>query len=389
MMDRFSIAATGSLSFGEGTFGDLASHLAKMGYRTVALVASTTFSKGDRCSAFFDQCTKMGISVFTYPVSGEPTVQSIDGLSHRCVTDGCDVVVGVGGGSALDSAKAVSVMARYLSSAAEAVSVKRFLEGVGDLAPPSGRLPLVAVPTTAGTGSEATKNAVVASVGPDGFKKSLRHDSYIPDLVVIDPSLAFSVPHGVTAASGLDALTQLLEAYVSVKSNTFIDSLALDAIALVGKALPRLLEGDLENLEARTDMAYAAYISGMAIANAGLGYVHGYAGPLGGLHEVPHGVLCGSLIAPVHQAMVDKAEEGDDHGFLDKLTRIGNLWQVDGPHGVVGHIKHMVGLAKLPPLREFGFTKEELGSIGAKDASRNSPVKLPQVDTISLLEALF
>ncbi|WP_422481338.1 iron-containing alcohol dehydrogenase [Pleomorphochaeta sp. DL1XJH-081] len=387
---RFSIAATGSLSFGAGVFDDLASHLAKLGYHTVALVASKTFLQGSRCSAFLQQCKDCEVSVLTYPVSGEPSVGSIDELSHSCLSDGCDVVVGVGGGSALDSAKAVAVMAKYLARTTERISVKRFLEGVGDLTPPPGRLPLFAVPTTAGTGSEATKNAVIAQVGPNGFKKSLRHDSYIPDLVVVDPSLAITVPQTVTAASALDALTQLLEAYVSVKSNTFIDSLALEAIALVGNALPKLLEGNLDDLDARSDMAYAAYISGVAIANAGLGYVHGFAGPIGGLHSIPHGVICGNLIVPIHKAMVLAAKEhGQDSSFLQKLTKIAALWHVDGPEGVIEHMAQMVRLAKLPPLRDYGFTKEELVAIGSKDASRNSPVKLTQEQTISLLEALL
>lgn len=390
MVERFSLAATGNLSFGEGVFGDLPAILAQKGYRRVGFVTSRTFYQSQTCSSFLDQCDTRSVSIHPYPVSGEPTVESIDALVDRCVSDGCDVVVGVGGGSALDTAKAVSVMARYRTLSGETVSVKRFLEGVGDKLPPNGRLPLVAVPTTAGTGSEATKNAVIASIGPHGFKKSLRHDSYIPDLVIIDPALALTVPHGITAAAGLDALTQLLEAYVSVKANPFIDALALQAISLIGHALPRLLDGALDRIDLRSDMAYAAYISGYAIANTGLGYVHGFAGPLGGLHAAPHGAICGTLIGPIHRAMVYEAERTDkEHILLEKFCRIASLWDVDGAQGVVEHIETLVDRAGLPSLDTYGFTKGEVLELAEKDLSRNSPIKLPKDVLIPLLERLF
>ncbi|MBN2849925.1 MAG: iron-containing alcohol dehydrogenase, partial [Erysipelotrichaceae bacterium] len=273
MIDRFAIAATGNLLFGDGTFTELDNQVALRGFTHAALLSSRTFSLTERFALGVQALRKRGIGVSVIPISGEPTVASIDGVSRVVADAGCDVVVGIGGGSALDSAKAVAVMALQLARRQDTVSVKRYLEGVGDLFPPAERLGLIAIPTTAGTGSEATKNAVVADIGPQGFKKSLRHDAYIPDLVIIDPLLAKGLPREVTAASGLDALTQLMEAYTSTKANPFIDALALDAIGRIGNALPRLLESEPSDPSLRSDMAYAAYISGMAIANAGLGYV--------------------------------------------------------------------------------------------------------------------
>jgi alcohol dehydrogenase class IV len=209
-------------------------------------------------------------------------------------------------------------------------------------------------------------------------------------MVVIDPTLALEVPFSVTAASGLDALTQLLEAYVSVKANPFIDSLALPAIGVAGKSLLSLLQGNLDDLSARTDMAYAAYISGIAIANAGLGYVHGFAGPLGALHPVPHGVVCGKLLAPLNRALVSRAMETEPNNILlEKYGKIATLWQVDGPLGVVSHLEHLTNLADLPNLRTYGFTEYELSALGKKDAARNSPVRLAEETTVEVLGQLF
>ena len=387
MIDRFSITATGNLIFGNQSLDNLSLYLTQMGYSRIAMIISRTVSESPAYRTLIKNLT---VAVHTYPVSGEPTVDSIDAVTQQCVADGCDVVVGIGGGSALDSAKAVAVMAQYVRKQGITVSVKEFLEGVGTLAPPAQRLPLIAIPTTAGTGSEATKNAVIAHIGPDGFKKSLRHDAYIPDLVIIDPLLAVTAPFHVTAAAGLDALTQLLEAYVSTQSNPFIDSLALYAIGLAGNALNGLLQGGLGNSTLRADMAYAAYISGMAIANAGLGYVHGFAGPLGALHSAPHGMICGKLIGPIHAALIAEAQKGsEDNSLLQKFQAIAPLWGKQNPQEVVEHIQHLVALANLPNLRDFGYTKDELRTIGAKQLERNSPIILARETTISILEELY
>ena len=381
MIERFSISATGNLRFGEGTFTELAPLLLQRGFVRIAFVVSTTFS----LTKLFADClqTLDQVAVTVLPVSGEPSVDSVDAATQIVKEANCDVIVGIGGGSALDTAKAVAVMATHK----EGLSVKRFLEGVGDMAPPAERLPLYAVPTTAGTGSEATKNAVISQIGSNGFKKSLRHDAYIPDMVIIDPSLALAVPFSVTAASGLDALTQLLEAYTSVRANPFIDALALPAIGLAGNALPGLLTDKRDSIELRADMAYAAYISGIAIANAGLGYVHGLAGPLGALHSVPHGLVCGSLITPINKAMLKRAESGSI--YAEKMQRVAKLWHVGTLEGVIQHLENLNRLAKLPSLGSFGFSLHEIEEIGAKDLKRDAPVILDSKTVTHILQSLL
>ncbi|MDD3942706.1 MAG: iron-containing alcohol dehydrogenase, partial [Sphaerochaetaceae bacterium] len=298
--------------------------------------------------------------------------------------DASDVVVGIGGGSALDTAKAVAAMAPLwaVGPRSDTVSVRRYLEGVGDLAPPPHRLPLIAIPTTAGTGSEATKNAVIAEIGPDGFKKSLRHDAYVPDHVIIDPTLAIGLPRQISSASALDALTQLLEAYTSINANPYIDALALDAIGRVGNALRAFLEKGEDSVPLRSELAYGAYISGIALANAGLGYVHAIAGPLGALHHAPHGVICANLIEPVNRAMMEVAR---DTVFLEKMERVSRLWG----EGVVDRLGRLVRLAGLPRLGTFGYTAAELAAIGEKATGRTSPVTLKSEDIVRILHGLY
>jgi alcohol dehydrogenase class IV len=383
MIPQFSISATGNLLFGEGTFTQLPSLLKERGFTSVALCVGRGILSTTHYRQLFDELLRLRIAVTVTDVAGEPSVSSIDEATNLFKDRECEVVVGIGGGSALDTAKATAVMCKQRRK----LSVKRFLEGVGDLTPPSVRLPLYAIPTTAGTGSEATKNAVISQVGQGGFKKSLRHDNYIPDLVIIDPVLALSAPAEVTAASGLDAMTQLLEAFTSTKANPFIDSLALPALAMVGNALPRLLNGEGHSVELRGEMAYGAYISGMAIANSGLGYVHGLAGPLGSLHAVPHGVVCGLLLSEFNKALLKEAPKGSL--FLTKMERVANLWGVDGVEGLLGYLENLTRLANLPRLSTYGFTKEELTTIGRQNLKRNSPVELASELVVEILHSLL
>jgi len=218
-----------------------------------------------------------GLSLRRYPVSGEPSPEVVDRIAASLEAD---VVVAIGGGSAIDAGKAVAAMAE------EGGSIVDYLEEVGTKPPTGRRRFLVAVPTTAGTGSEATANAVISRVGASGFKKSLRHEGYIPDIALIDPELALDCPPAVTAASGLDAITQLLEGFVSTGGNPLTDALGRSGLATAGRSFSRAVhEGDLI---ARSAMAYAAYLSGVILAIAGLGIVHGIASPLGGAYPVPH-----------------------------------------------------------------------------------------------------
>jgi len=390
VVSRFSLSATGSLVFGPKELSNLPRLVSLRGFSHLALVVSPSFQRSPEASSLFLQLQAMGISTSLFPVSGEPTVEQVDALATTVAACPADAVVGIGGGSVLDTAKAVSVMA-YQARFHGSVSVQRFLEGVGDLPPPGRRLPLIAVPTTAGTGSEATKNAVIARLGPQGFKKSLRHDAYVPDLVVIDPTLLVGLPRGVAAASGLDAVTQLLESYLSLNANPFTDALALDALGRAGKALALVLTTHAGDVGLWGDLSYGAYISGVIMASAGLGYVHSIAGPMGALHPVPHGVACGHLLAPVTKALVREMELNPKAHVVqfEKLDRLAGLWEVEGPQEVLVFLEELTAFAGLLPLARYGFTHAEIPSLVESAAQRSSPVALSKEILGGILSKLF
>ncbi len=205
-------------------------------------------------------------------------------------------------------------------------SITDYLEGVGDREHPGTKIPFIAMPTTSGTGSEMTKNAVISEVGEHGFKKSLRHNNFIPEMAIIDPEMMLSCPAGLTAASGMDAFTQLLESYVSRQANPMTDALALQGLKQIKNYLLRAyLEGD-NNLEARSGMALAAMFSGITLAHAGLGLVHGFASPLGAYFDIPHGVVCGTLMAPVFAYTIENLIDQPDHPAIHKLVIVSKVF---------------------------------------------------------------
>jgi alcohol dehydrogenase class IV len=223
---------------------------------------------------------------------GRTTTETIDAIASEFRKTPVNVVVAIGGGSVIDYGKAVAAML------AEDGTVRDYLEGVGTKKPSGAKVPFIAVPTTAGTGSEATKNAVVCD-RKEGYKKSLRHDAYMPDAALVDPELTLTLPRHITIACGLDAVSQLIESYTSTKADASLDSLALKALSGASESLlPLALIAAMIYL-CVSKMSYAALVSGITLSRAGLGAVHGIAGPLGGLFPVPHGVACGKLLFPV------------------------------------------------------------------------------------------
>jgi alcohol dehydrogenase class IV len=250
------------------------------------------------------------------------------------------------------------------------------------------------VPTTAGTGSEATKNAVLSRVGPDGFKKSLRHDNYIPDLSIVDPLLQLGCPAKLTAASGLDAITQLLEALVSTGASAFTDALALDGLAAAGRGFLRAVERGHADVEARSDMAYAAYLSGVCLANAGLGTVHGLAGAAGAATSVPHGLFCGVMLPVVVRRTADAlSRRRDSLGALGKYAAAGSALtsQAGGSledriGALVARIGEFVRVANLGTLSAWGFDPETIVRVAEASGNKSNPHQFTTEERVELLE---
>lgn len=309
---RFEFATAGRILFGPGVVSDLGPAVARMGSRVFVV----TGRDPGRHEALLSSLRSHSTAVTSFPVPGEPSVALVEGAVEELRRLKADCVVGIGGGSALDTAKAVAALA--LSPA----PVSDHLEVVGKGLPlTTPALPLFAVPTTAGTGSEVTRNAVL-SVPEKGVKVSLRGPSLLPVCALVDPDLAQGLPPRVTAETGMDALTQCIEAYVSSRAHPLSDGFALEGIALASRHLgPVFRDGGLR--EAREGMALAALLSGLALASSGLGAVHGFAAPIGGRFPVSHGAVCAALLAPVIEVTVRGARaRGTAAGTLERYRRV-------------------------------------------------------------------
>ena len=330
------------------------------------------------------------LEVNIFSVDGEPSPGLVDSVVNSYRDRAVQAVLAVGGGSVLDAGKAVSAMLLQQGSVVD------YLEGVGSGAPHSGRkVPFVAVPTTSGTGSEATKNAVLSEVGPQGFKKSLRHDNFVPDVAVLDPELTVSCPPEVTAACGMDAFTQLLESYVSSGASPMTDALAWSGLESVAACLIPACTDRAHDLAVRAGMAYGALLSGMTLANAGLGLVHGLASTVGGSFDIPHGVVCGTLMGAANAATIEKLRRTSppSQGALARYARVGAL--LSGREGcdmetgcrlLVETLDSWTDQLNLPKLGRYGVEDADLDAIAAGSGNKNNPVALEPGEIRKVLE---
>ena len=389
MLRPFRYARMPDIRFGPGTVSQLSGIVASRAASVLA-VTGTAASSSPQWRQFAADLHRAGVSMDHLIHSGEPTPEFVDETAAGRRHAGIELVVGWGGGSVIDAAKAISAMLL------RAEPVLDFLEDVGTRQLTDGRkVPYVAVPTTAGTGSEATKNAVLSRVGANGFKKSLRHDAFVPDLAVIDPELALSCPAPVTAACGMDALTQLLEGYVSLAASPMTDALALSGLEAVGPAIKRAVTDGAGDLDARTHMAYAALMSGAVLANAGLGIVHGMASPAGGLYPIPHGVACGTLIAAATEMNIATLTAQGEHGraALAKYARAGELLRGAEPapnmetgcQWLMDRLWALTRSLDMPRLRHYGIDEAGVERIVAGAANKNNPVPLEPAQMAAIL----
>ena len=335
-----------------------------------------------------ERLTESDIATTFLRLGGEPTLDDITrGLDQARAAD-CDLVIGIGGGSAIDAAKAVAAL---LTNEGE---LSDFLEVVGrarSLSRPAA--PCVAIPTTAGTGSEVTRNAVLASPS-HRVKVSLRSPFLAPRLALVDPSLTRSLPPDLTATTGLDALTQLIEPLVSARANPLTDSFCRDGIARVARSLRRAV-ADGGDAAAREDLAIASLLSGLALANAGLGAVHGIAGPLGGRFPIPHGAACAVLLAPVMaanlRALRARAPNHAAISHYDEIARLLTGRKDATAYDGVAWIRQLAVDLRIPSLADHGVRREELPTVveAATKASsmRANPLPLTMDELAGLLEA--
>jgi alcohol dehydrogenase class IV len=377
MVEPFRFSSLPEIRFGRGKRAELSQVVKQFGDNVLLLTGSSSIHNSGHGEEIIAALKREGCNLLHEVISHEPSPAMVDGIVEKCRGTKIDLVVAVGGGSVMDAGKAVSAMIPVEGS------IRDYLEGVGDRDHPGHKVPFLAVPTTAGTGSEMTKNAVISEVGDQGFKKSLRHERFIPEMAIIDPEMMLSCPPALTASSGMDAFTQLLESYVSKQSNPMTDALALQGLKQVKKYLLRAyLEGE-ENIEARAGMALAAMFSGITLAHAGLGLVHGFASPLGGCFHIPHGVACGSLMAPVFAHTIDSLMEEPDHPALQKLVIVSKVFadfkykkEIEYLQAFKEKLLHITNLLEVPRLSGFGVGEESIPKIIEQTSHKFHPVKL-------------
>ena len=389
-MIDFNFFANPQVLFGPGKLEHLPQLIKRYGHTVLIITGSQSFLNSDHWANLSRTLEKQDIDVFQAVISGEPTPAMIDGIVQNYRHHDIKVIAAIGGGSAIDGGKAVSAMMT------KKLPVVEYLEDVGTEVHDGKKIPLIAVPTTSGTGSEATKNAVIRQVGKNGFKKSLRHDHFIPDIAIIDPELTINCPGNITAACGMDALTHIIESFVSTQACAMTDSLSVGALTVLGDCIITASTTEPKNIDLRTRISYASYISGLTLTNAGLGVVHGFASVIGGLFDIPHGLVCGTLLAETTKKNIEELIRIHPNGIaLKKYEEIAHLLD-PSCHMEKSKEKscHLISLLdewtnqlNIPTLSSYGLTDKGIDRIVKATRQKNNPVKLSTKQLSQILQA--
>jgi alcohol dehydrogenase class IV len=383
---QFEFATAGRILFGAETVKQAAPAAKELGRRALLVTGRSP----DRAQSLAKAFNTAGVSCALFSIETEPTLEMIAHGLEAARQEACDFVVSFGGGSVIDAGKAIAAL---LTNPGELMD---YLEVIGRGQPlRAASAPFIAIPTTAGTGSEVTRNAVLAS--PEHrVKVSLRSPQMLPRLAIVDPELTFSLPPTATARSGCDALSQLIEPYVSSRANPLTDGYCLEGLRRVGRSLRRAYH-DGASAEARTDMSLAALLGGLSLANAGLGIVHGFAGPIGGMFSAPHGALCAALLPSGMQANIkalrtrNPASEALDRYRVTAsiLTGKPDARAEDG----VEWVRDLCRELQTPPLASYGVTLKDVPVLVEKasraSSTRGNPIELtPEEMSAMLVEAM-
>lgn len=388
----FNISGLPRIVFGDGVRRQLPALAREFGQRVLLITGRASFQASPPWPELLDGLRAQGMSWEHVTVSGEPSPQLADGLAEQFRDADIDVVIGIGGGSVLDAAKAVAGLLRVPNS------VMDYLEGVGPELPYQGpAVPFIAVPTTAGTGSEATRNSVLSVQGEGGFKKSFRSELLVARYAVVDPELLATCSLELIAADGMDAMTQLLESYLSLRANPFIDALALSGLTAARDALLPWHAGEGDLGAHRRGMAYASMLSGITLAQVGLGSVHGLAAPLGAFFPIPHGVVCGTLVASCSVMNIRCLEQRAENGIaLGKYAELGRL--LSGQPQLADEAARAVLLElltdwterlQLPRLSRYGMMAADIPRVVADcrgSSMKTNPIVLTDAEVAEVLQ---
>jgi alcohol dehydrogenase class IV len=380
---QFEFATATRIIFGTGTVAQAAKSAKEMGQRVLLVTGATP----TRSHPLQQELAKLAVGAVTFSVSGEPTIETVARGVHLARAEQCNAVVGIGGGSVLDAGKAIAAL---LTNGGEPLD---YLEVIGrgkSLTRLSA--PFIAIPTTAGTGSEVTRNAVLGS--PEHrVKVSLRSPLMLPRLAIVDPRLTLDLNREITASTGLDALTQVLEPFVSHQANPLTDAICREGLGRVSRSLRRVCQ-DGQDLAAREDMALASLLGGLALANAKLGAVHGFAGPFGGMFPAPHGATCAALLPHVMEINTRalQARQPDSpalqryHEVARILTGSPAATAMDGVHWVL----QLCDELRIPPLGEYGLQETEfpvlIDQAARASSMQGNPIELTADELAEILQ---
>jgi alcohol dehydrogenase class IV len=380
---NFEFAVPSRIIFGEGRLADVPKIVSAMGSR--ALVVE---GRSGRAESLVRQLGDVGLATTTLQVSSEPTVALVEAGLAQARRERCDVVVALGGGSVVDAGKAISAL---LTNDAP---VRDYLEVIGKARPLANRAaPFIAIPTTAGTGAEVTRNAVLMAED-EQVKVSLRSPLMLPAVAVIDPELTYSLPPSVTASTGLDALTQCIEPFVSPQANPLSDAVAREGMHRASGALLRAFR-DGSDREARRDMAVASLCGGLALANAKLGAVHGFASPLCGMFPVPHGMACARLLPLITEinvrAIRARMPNAAAVGRYDEVARIVTGDASARAEDAAVWLRELVAELSVPGLASYGVKGGDIPRVvaAARQASsmQGNPIVLTEAELCEALGA--
>ncbi|MBN2588602.1 MAG: iron-containing alcohol dehydrogenase [Sedimentisphaerales bacterium] len=383
---KFEFATATRIIFGQGTISEAAANAQAMGKRACVVTGSSV----ERAKVLTDKLEKNKIEYVTFSVTGEPTTTIAALGTGAARKNECDFVISFGGGSVLDTGKAIAAM---LTNHGQ---LEDYLEVVGQGKPLANRAaPHIAIPTTAGTGAEVTKNSVL-SVPEHQVKVSMRSPSMLPTLAIVDPVLTYSMSPYVTATTGLDALTQLIEALVSIKSNPVTDGICLEGITAAGRSLQKAYENG-DDATARNNMSLASLFGGLALANAGLGAVHGFAGPLGGILSAPHGAICAALLPFVIEVNARALQaRNPDSKSLERYNIVAKILtnnQNAKAEQAIEWIRNLCKTMQIPSLKKLGLEKKDIPIAAAKSRNSSSmkgnPIELKDDELVEILEKAF
>ncbi len=380
---HFEFSTATQIVFGQGKLQEVTAHATEIGNRAFVI----TGQSGKRAEKLYALLEQDGIDTVSFQVTGEPTITSVYNGIEKARENECSSVIAIGGGSVIDSGK---VIAALLTNSGKLIE---YLEVIGN-----GRTIqnnpayFIAIPTTSGTGSEVTRNAVIKST-EHKVKVSVRSLLLLPKLSIVDPELTYTMPPAVTASTGLDALTQLAEAYVSNRANFLTDGICRVGLKRAAHSLERAFK-DGTDIKAREEMSVASLFGGIALANAKLGAVHGFAGVIGGMFDAPHGVICGRLLPYVMETNVLAVQKrASASPVIERYEEMASLFTGKTNaklEDVIQWIHDLCDVLHVPHLTEYGITQDDFTTIVEKSqmasSMKGNPIKLTNDELYAILE---